>query len=79
MISSGLQLTYPLSRSLNINLGTYAREYTYTKKRRLRYCSSTREGLRTYPFSQINNNETYADMTKRRLLKTTQRVRMSYP
>ena len=41
----------------------------HTKKRRLRYCSSTREGLRTYPFSQINNNETYADMTKRRLLK----------
>ena len=35
------------------------------KKRRLRYCSSTHKGLRTYPTSQINNNETYADMTNR--------------
>ena len=43
--------------------------HPYTKKRRLRYCSSTHKGLSTYPFSQINNNETYADMTKRRLLK----------
>ena len=33
------------------------------KKRRLRYCLSTHKGLSTYPFSQTNNNETYADMT----------------
>lgn len=35
------------------------------RKRRLRYCSSTHKGLSTYPTSQINNNETYADMTNR--------------
>gem|GEM_PF-4728753 len=38
---------------------------SYTKKRRLRYCSSTHKGLSTYPNQLINNNETYADMTNR--------------
>lgn len=47
----------------------YVHMYIYTKKRRLRYCLSTREGLRTYPFSQTNNNETYADMTTRQSTK----------
>ena len=41
----------------------FARSRACTKKRRLRYCSSTRKGLRTYPIQSTNNNETYADMT----------------
>ena len=50
-------------------MALFENSYTYihtTKKRRPRYCSSTRKGLRTYPIPSTNNNETYADMTNPR-------------